>query len=161
MFYEGEVGLKLFKYYREWYDGLWLFLVLYIAGREVLNVTRVEGKKFALCTSLLVLCWILFVCLFFDHLNIWSDSLCYLGVGIWFQLGLSPTHLTYRLRHPGLHGALHTKTGLARHPVMGKYHLEHYELSGLCSLLGCPGPGSSYGNLAALPASKDAVSPSP
>ena len=46
-------------------------------------------------------------------------------------------------------------------PVKGKYHLERYELSGLCSLFGCPGPGSSWGDLATLPASKEAVSPSP
>ena len=67
-----------------------------------------------------------------------------------------------RIRHPALHGAiyLHPKTGLARHPVMGMYHLKHQELSGLCFLLGCPGLGNSWGNLAVLPASKEADSPS-
>ena len=33
-------------------------------------------------------------------------------------------------------------------------------LSGLCFLSGCPGPESSWGNLAVPPASKEAVSPS-
>ena len=32
----------------------------------------------------------------------------------------------------------HTKTGLARHPVKGMYRGELKELSGLCSLSGCP-----------------------
>ena len=35
----------------------------------------------------------------------------------------------------------HTKTGIARHPVMGMYHGELKGLSGPCSLAVAPGPG--------------------
>ena len=107
---------------KTWFNGteaVVFVIVLYNDGREVPNYIRVEGGEFGLCAFLLVLfsfqciglCWILVVCLCFDHLNIWPDSQGYLGAGIRFQLEFSPTNLTYRTRHPGLHSALHTKNG--------------------------------------------------
>ena len=54
----------------------------------------------------------------------------------------------------------HMQAGIARPPAKGK---SDAGLSGFCldSLVSwCPGPGNSWGNLAAPPASKEAVSPS-
>ena len=52
------------------------------------------------------------------------------------------------------------KARLAHHPAKGKCNADHHGLKAVVVVSCCPGPGSSWGNLAALPASKDAESPS-
>ena len=79
---------------------------------------------------------------FCDHYE-WSDFLTCQEIWMWCPFGVKPLKSWHnRLWHPGLHGALHTKTGLARHPVMGKWHGKHKEPSGLCFLLVAPDLGS-------------------
>ena len=82
------------------------------------------------------------------------------------NLELKQSHKV-RTRHPALHGAiyLYPKTGLARHPVKGKYGScwMPSRASGVLANIGgrCLGPGSSRGDLAVLLAGKEAESLSP
>ena len=60
-----------------------------------------------------------------------------------------------------MQGALCTqKLDIARRLVKGKFRAKTIRAVRSLFLPECPGPGSGWGNLTALPASKDAVSPS-
>ena len=60
----------------------------------------------------------------------------------------------------GLGSCIAPKAGLARHPAKGMCGARVSELCFGTLVSCCPGPGSSWGNLATLPPSKEGESPS-